>query len=458
MAPSVTEESMATWCPKSQNRRPLMEELEPRLLFSADGLGVFVDPAIPELDTLSSPPPIIELVRIESTNAATASPSSPGNTKSNDRTGNELLGGDWDLEHQQGDIETEVAVSAAVQAEWEAVLAATSAIDDAYSVNEDTTPTMDWWDTNWTKRQKLTVDNSVQTENLADFAVLVKLNSDNIDYAQTQGNGRDLRFFDADGTALAHEIEEWNEAGDSYVWVSGAQIDSSSSTEFIWMYYGNASAENITNGKPVTEPGGPIFTPPPNLPGRDSDGYYLPGPDSLPGPINMQPGQPSFGGGTKGEVNPRVDTSGGYFKPGPDSLPSPIYMQPGKPGPLPDKGNGFKDLQPQSPGGGYHLMGQPEPGPVFNPPPALPGAPSSEGSVQIGPLGQKPGPVFTPPPNLPGPQSPGESWRTESNPHYVEPSLAGELTGHGTVTHRKLPCAPGPRAGTDARRWCGCRW
>jgi VCBS repeat-containing protein len=117
-----------------------------------------------------------------------------------------------------------------------------AANDNAYSVNEDTTLTVDWWDTSWTKRQQLTFTNGAQNENLTDFPVLVKLNAGNIDYAQTQNNGEDLRFFDANGTSLVYEIEEWNEAGDSFVWVKVPQIDGLSDADFIWMYYGNAGA------------------------------------------------------------------------------------------------------------------------------------------------------------------------------------------------------------------------
>ena len=276
---------MKTRVPKSPDHRPLMEELEPRLLFSADGLGVLVDPAIHELDTLSTPPPVIELVRAESTSAATAG-GSPDDTKSadsaiqrrevvfvdadtpnyrqlidallearadgrsidvvildgdrdgieqisealakrqqhldavhiishgangvlelgnqrldeasllkharsiggwrqaltaeadlllygcdlasgpqgramvdalgrltgadvaasTDQTGHARLDGDWDLEYQRGDIETEVAVSAEVQSEWEAVLPTPAATDDAHSVNEDATQMVNWRD------------------------------------------------------------------------------------------------------------------------------------------------------------------------------------------------------------------------------------------------------------------------------------------------------------------------
>ena len=45
------------------------------------------------------------------------------------------------------------------------------------------------------------------------------LKSDRIDYGQTHNNGRDLRFVDANGTVLPHEIESWNQSGISLVWV-----------------------------------------------------------------------------------------------------------------------------------------------------------------------------------------------------------------------------------------------
>ena len=97
-------------------------------------------------------------------------------------------------------------------------------------------------DGNWTRRIKLTFNNSAQTENLIDFPVLVTLDSSRINYTQTQDAGQDIRFVDPDGLLLAHEIEEWNEAGTSYVWVKVPQIDGGSNTDYIWMYYGNPKA------------------------------------------------------------------------------------------------------------------------------------------------------------------------------------------------------------------------
>ena len=95
---------------------------------------------------------------------------------------------------------------------------------------------------NWQRRRKLTFNNAAQAENLVNFPVLVVLNSSRIDYGLTQNQGQDLRFTDADGvTLLAHEIEKWDETGTSYVWVKVPQIDASSTTDYIWMYYGNAT-------------------------------------------------------------------------------------------------------------------------------------------------------------------------------------------------------------------------
>ncbi len=97
-----------------------------------------------------------------------------------------------------------------------------------------------WWDSAWLKRRKIAFDNSGQGE-LPDFPVLVRLDSTRIDYSETQDMGQDIRFVDDEGAQLAHEIEEWDEGGSSYVWVR-ASIDGYSDTGYIWVYYGNNGA------------------------------------------------------------------------------------------------------------------------------------------------------------------------------------------------------------------------
>ncbi len=108
-----------------------------------------------------------------------------------------------------------------------------------------------WWDDQWSDRARLTFDNSQQAEDLIDFPVLVVLDdSTNFDHTAVAGGGDDLRFIDADGsTVLAYEIESWDQAGVSHIWVNVPQIDASSSTDYIRLYYGNptvgAAGENV---------------------------------------------------------------------------------------------------------------------------------------------------------------------------------------------------------------------
>ena len=119
------------------------------------------------------------------------------------------------------------------------------ALNDGYTVAEDSTLTVGWWDTDWSGRQQITFNNTnvggfAPAETLSNFPVLLVLNSTNVDYSSTQDDGGDLRFFDADGTPLAYEVERWDETGSSYVWVKVPQIDIGA-TDSITMYYGNAA-------------------------------------------------------------------------------------------------------------------------------------------------------------------------------------------------------------------------
>lgn len=98
--------------------------------------------------------------------------------------------------------------------------------------------------TSWTSRKKITFANGRSSTALTNFPVLIKLNSSRIDYADTQADGDDLRFVDPSDntTVLSHEIEDFDETGDDYIWVEVPQINASSNTDYIWMYYNNASA------------------------------------------------------------------------------------------------------------------------------------------------------------------------------------------------------------------------
>ena len=61
---------------------------------------------------------------------------------SDDLTGHESLGGDWDLEFVYGELSTSIIVSADFQQAWFSSLAAPVAVDDSYSINKDGTLTI----------------------------------------------------------------------------------------------------------------------------------------------------------------------------------------------------------------------------------------------------------------------------------------------------------------------------
>ncbi|MEK7194877.1 MAG: DUF2341 domain-containing protein [Patescibacteria group bacterium] len=153
-------------------------------------------------------------------------------------------------------ISVSAAVSPWTQTDWSGGSGQTSLVDatkfnSSSNINTTTTgqsslqATNGWYSTSWKYRRKITFDNSAQAQNLTNFPILVKLDSTRIDYSNTQNSGQDIRFADSDGTTLlSHEIESWNESGSSYIWVKIPQVDASSSTDFIYVYYGNSAASD----------------------------------------------------------------------------------------------------------------------------------------------------------------------------------------------------------------------
>ncbi len=131
--------------------------------------------------------------------------------------------------------------------------------NDAYTLNEDNTLTTSadsgWFDENWRWRQKISFANSSGSADIINQAVVITFDSSRINYSRTQDQGQDLRFVDRDGTLLSYEIERWNEAGTSTVWVRVPQIDKLSSSDYIWVYYGNSTAPAGQNAAGVWSSG-----------------------------------------------------------------------------------------------------------------------------------------------------------------------------------------------------------
>ncbi|NQU42041.1 DUF2341 domain-containing protein [bacterium] len=93
----------------------------------------------------------------------------------------------------------------------------------------------------WSRMAHVIFHNLEQSENLEEFPLLVRITEPDFEYDEFQAGGADLMFRDPDGTILPREIERWNTAGESCVWVRVPRIDGGSDTDYIEMYWGNAN-------------------------------------------------------------------------------------------------------------------------------------------------------------------------------------------------------------------------
>ena len=134
-----------------------------------------------------------------------------------------------------------------VQTDWSGGIGASNTTQFSSGTNIDyatngevkLTGQSSWYNSSWKYIKKITFDNrtsylGVTSEALVNFPVLVKVDGSSIDYSNTQNLGQDIRFTDSDGTTLlSYEIEKWDEASYSYVWVKVPQIDINSNTDYI---------------------------------------------------------------------------------------------------------------------------------------------------------------------------------------------------------------------------------
>ncbi|MDO5575589.1 MAG: DUF2341 domain-containing protein [Fibrobacter sp.] len=84
------------------------------------------------------------------------------------------------------------------------------------------------------------------------FAVLVRLSSDNFDFTQAMSFGEDIRFTTLSGNQLPYEIEKWDATGrEAVVWVKIDTIFGNDNTQSILMHWGNPAAESQSDGRMV---------------------------------------------------------------------------------------------------------------------------------------------------------------------------------------------------------------
>jgi hypothetical protein len=88
------------------------------------------------------------------------------------------------------------------------------------------------------------------TSNLTDFPILVRLDSNNFNFSES--NGHDLRFSASTTTHLSYEIERFDaEKKKAEVWVSLDTLLGSNSDQYIIMHWGNPAVPDFSNGKMV---------------------------------------------------------------------------------------------------------------------------------------------------------------------------------------------------------------
>lgn len=104
-------------------------------------------------------------------------------------------------------------------------------------------PELQWWDGEWTRRRMLEISGTGLVDALDDGIVMIRVDSDRIDYATTRPGGADLRFVLADGMELAYDVERWNPEGSSWLWVRLVQVPAQADAPLqVAMYYGNPRA------------------------------------------------------------------------------------------------------------------------------------------------------------------------------------------------------------------------
>jgi len=107
---------------------------------------------------------------------------------------------------------------------------------------------MEWADTNYRYKKKLTIDHTKVAGNETNFPVLVSVTDSDLKTIGNGGklrnsNGYDIVFYDAiEKNILSHEIQEYTATtGAIIMWVKIPALSSSVNTVF-WMYYSNSDA------------------------------------------------------------------------------------------------------------------------------------------------------------------------------------------------------------------------
>jgi hypothetical protein len=101
----------------------------------------------------------------------------------------------------------------------------------------------------WSYRKSIPINNTQNSNTLTDYQVLIILNTqDLISAGKMRSDCGDIRFTDSDGsTLLNYWIESGCNTATTKIWVKVPSIPANS-TKTIYVYYGNPSANSLSNG------------------------------------------------------------------------------------------------------------------------------------------------------------------------------------------------------------------
>ncbi|MDB5048737.1 MAG: putative protein of unknown function acetylesterase [Fibrobacteres bacterium] len=108
----------------------------------------------------------------------------------------------------------------------------------------------------WTDSAKVTVNTSASgaavSETLANFPLLVRLDSSNFDFSKADGRGRDIRFASLSGRHLHFDIERWDSlVRKAEIWVQVDSIYGDNGAQSLKMLWGNQAAAYYTGSTQV---------------------------------------------------------------------------------------------------------------------------------------------------------------------------------------------------------------
>ena len=84
------------------------------------------------------------------------------------------------------------------------------------------------------------------TTTLENFPVAIRLSSaavEHFDYADCAAGGADIRFTDADGNFIPHEIDVWNPSGESIIWVKVPEVKPAGEETEVFMFFADDKAD-----------------------------------------------------------------------------------------------------------------------------------------------------------------------------------------------------------------------